>query len=106
MNFEQMFDKYWEFAEKTFDTKSHEATKGLIREAKELDFEFNKEWDDPEFEIKSLIEITDVLFYTIYILKRQGFTYEQLIPVMNKKLEILKTREWIKDETGCYSHKK
>lgn len=109
MTFEQMFDKYWEFADKQFDTTPAQATNGLIREAKELEREFNpmigdKEQSFKEFTDSVLEESADVQFYLLYILKRSGFNYKDFINAMDKKLEVLKTRTWKKDETGCYSH--
>lgn len=100
-NFENLFDDYWEFSSKKFDTKPYDATKGLLREAQELKDIIDLGSDVPEFELE---EMADVLFYLIYILKRSGYDYSNLLVAAYDKLEILKTRKWKQDETGCYSH--
>lgn len=107
ISFEEMIERYWAFAEKTFDTLPWQATFGLVREAKELNECANAHltFEEGSTELE-LEEASDVMFYLIYFLKKSGFTMSQFIEAMDSKLEVLKKRKWKKDETGCYSHVK
>lgn len=101
LTFEEQLEEYWKFAKECFDTKPFEAVFGLMREVKELE----KEIQINEFLNKEeLEEFSDIQFYLIYILRKRGYSIKDLILSMNQKLEVLKTRKWEKDETGCYSH--
>jgi hypothetical protein len=102
MTFEEMFEKYWEFAQKAFDTKANEAIKGLMREAEELDLEYN--YTDRVIHENRLEEIVDCQFYLLYVLRKSGYTYGDFIAAMDNKLKVLNDRKWKKDETGCFSH--
>jgi len=102
MTFTEIFYKYWEFAEKTFDTSETEALIGLKREIKELeDLWSNSLSIDVDHELE---EMADIQFYLWYVIKKSGYNLDEFINAMEQKLEVLKTRKWKKDETGCYSH--
>lgn len=100
MTFEQLCDKYWEFAQKQFDTSATASCNGLIREAEELKAEFVKDG----YGLDKLEEASDVMFYLLYILYKDGWNVHALNVAMQRKLEILKTREWKKNTDGTYSH--
>lgn len=101
--FEEMFECYWEWGKDVFvGTIPSQSSKGLIREAKELDEALNSDQTKDQV----LEEMSDVMFYLIHILRKSGYSHWEFINAMKKKLSILKVREWKRDETGCYSHVK
>lgn len=102
VTFEALVKRYEEWALKVFDTTPAAACEGLKREADELkkDIEENRPAE------RCLIEAADVLCYLIYILRRKGWTLEQLYAAMNIKIEINSRRNWSKNMDGTYSHVK
>lgn len=106
-NFGEAVDNYWAVASKLFNTSALNSTYHLLREVKELRQDLKL--DGTRLEVtkeKKLEEMADVQFLLLYVMKRSGFCLEDLIKAMDKKLDIIKTREWIKLGDGTYQHVK
>ena len=89
-----LFNEMGEFSVKTFTGAT---AKGHLRKLKE---EADEAIEDPT-DIKEYADCLMALFGAAY---KAGFTYDALIQAGKEKLEINKSRKWVKLENEIYQH--
>jgi len=89
-----LFNEMGEFSVKTFTGAT---AKGHLRKLKE---EADEAIEDPT-DIKEYADCLMALFGAAY---KAGFTYDSLIQAGKEKLEINKSRKWVKLENEIYQH--
>lgn len=93
---EKLFISMGVFSVETF----HDANS--VDHLKKLKIEADEAIEEPT----DILEYSDCLLTLLAAAYKAGFTSKDLLDASNEKLEILKTRTWIKLTDGSYQHVK